>query len=193
MAEVPKLLPEDTLRVGYPKINLAIDEAYKAKEISVQAESVSTEASFVANSAIGKAQNVQEQLNQVVIDGDSSVEAAQARVEKDGTVHETLKNHTDAIHKKIDFLQEAGRNVRLDGAKPIEEDINFDSTVAIQTALNNYKNVFIPDGTFLVDPVISLFIKSNSKVTFSKNAIIKSKTTNVVEYNIISLKDVSNV
>ncbi|PEI49954.1 right-handed parallel beta-helix repeat-containing protein [Bacillus toyonensis] len=167
-------------------VNDAVNKAETAEQL-VQ------EAKTTANNANNTSNSVQEQLNQIVIEGDSSVEAAQARIEKDGTVHETLKKHTDAIHEKIDFLQETGRNVRLDGAKPIEEDISFDSTAAIQTSLNSYKNVFIPDGTFLVDPVISLFIKSNSKVTFSKNAIIKSKTTNVGEYNIISLKDVSNV
>ncbi|HDR7507897.1 hypothetical protein [Bacillus toyonensis] len=32
-----------------------------------------------------------------------------------------------------------------------------------------------------------------SPITLSKNAILKSKTTNVVEYSIITVKDVSNI
>lgn len=102
MADVPKLLPGDTLRVGYPKINLAIDEAYKAKQISNQAESyskgainTSNSAINTANSAVTKANSVQNQLNEIVIEGDSSVEAAQARTDVYGNISNTLKERLD--------------------------------------------------------------------------------------------------
>lgn len=70
----------------------AYREAHDAKSSAEQAKSIS--------------ENVQQQLNTIVINGDSSVEAAQARVEKNGTVHETLKDHTDAIHDKITDVQD---------------------------------------------------------------------------------------
>ncbi|OTZ87318.1 hypothetical protein BK771_11600 [Bacillus thuringiensis serovar ostriniae] len=69
----------------------AYKEAHDAKEFAEQANELSI--------------NIQKQLNEIVIHGDSSVEAAQARVEKNGTVHETLKAHTDAIHGEIDIIQ----------------------------------------------------------------------------------------
>jgi hypothetical protein len=42
--------------------------------------------------------SVQDQINQVVIDGDSSAEAAQARVDTDGVTHTTLKERLDNEH-----------------------------------------------------------------------------------------------
>ncbi|MDA1558303.1 hypothetical protein PDK45_25580 [Bacillus cereus] len=111
MADVPKLLPGDTLRVGYPKINLAIDEAYKAKLVSQQAENNSSTANSVAEQAVNRANNandlsnsVQNQLNQLIIEGSIDPETKQARVEKDGTIHDTLKDHTDSIHGKLDNI-----------------------------------------------------------------------------------------
>ncbi|QEL88545.1 BppU family phage baseplate upper protein [Bacillus mycoides] len=69
----------------------AYREAHDAKTFAEQANELSI--------------SIQKQLNEIVINGDSSVEAAQARVEKNGTVHETLKAHTDAIHGEIDIIQ----------------------------------------------------------------------------------------
>jgi len=51
--------------------------------------------------AVSLASSVQEQLNQVVIEGDSSVEAAQARVDLDGYAYSSLKNRVDDYQNKI--------------------------------------------------------------------------------------------
>ncbi|MFC9728354.1 hypothetical protein CN277_24305 [Bacillus cereus] len=88
----------DKMRQGTDKLNKSIVQSNEAKNTANGAVNI-------ANNAILTAENVQKQLNQVVVNGDSSVEAAQARIEKDGTEHETLKAHTDAIHEKIDILQ----------------------------------------------------------------------------------------
>ncbi|MEM5662255.1 hypothetical protein AAHB62_26210 [Bacillus cereus] len=123
MADVPKLLPGDTLRVGYPKINLAIDEAYKAKIISNDATNIannatnianvangtSKSATEIANSAVDKANTIQDQLNQIVIEGDSSVEAAQAREDALGVTYPVLKERVDAEQLRI--LNEVKRAV----------------------------------------------------------------------------------
>jgi hypothetical protein len=71
MADAPKILGTDTLRNAYPKLNSAID---------------------LVN-------NFQAQVDQLVIEGDSSVEAAQARVSAAGTTFTTLRdrlNNNDA-------------------------------------------------------------------------------------------------
>ncbi|MGN4759756.1 YncE family protein [Bacillus cereus group sp. MYBK227-2] len=111
MADAPKLQSTEKIGESYYKINMGIDNANEALRRSVTAESNSSNAISAANQAVGEAtkanelsNNLQKQLDTLVIEGDSSVEAAQARVEKDGTVHETLKEHTDAIHEKISFL-----------------------------------------------------------------------------------------
>lgn len=67
MADAPKILGTDTLRNAYPKLNQAID---------------------LVN-------NFQTQLDTIVVDGDSSVEAAQARVKADGSAFTTLKERLD--------------------------------------------------------------------------------------------------
>lgn len=91
MADAPKILGTDSLRLAYPKLNSAIDN-------SNEALTKSTTAVNTASTAESKANSVQAQFNQVVIEGDSSVEAAQARVKADGTAFTTLRdrmNDTD--------------------------------------------------------------------------------------------------
>ena len=61
----------------------------------IDAGLVAEEARQKAEEALSRANSVQEQLNQVVIDGDSSVEAAQARVDADGNTYNTLKERLD--------------------------------------------------------------------------------------------------
>jgi hypothetical protein len=70
---VDKILGTDTLRKAYPKLNQSID---------------------LVN-------NFQTQINQIVVEGDSSVEAAQARVEEDGTVNATLKDRLDKKEREL--------------------------------------------------------------------------------------------
>ncbi|KAA1803589.1 hypothetical protein FXB61_005703 [Bacillus cereus] len=45
-------------------------------------------------------------IDEIVAAGNVVQEVVQARVEKDGTEHETLKDHTDAIHDKITDVQD---------------------------------------------------------------------------------------
>lgn len=94
MADAPKILGTDTLRTAYPKLNQAIDKANKADKDS--AEALST-----ANTALANSENTQTQLDTIVIEGDSSVEAAQARVSSTGTTYTTLKERLDQEHGKI--------------------------------------------------------------------------------------------
>lgn len=78
----------DTLDQGRVKLNAAITDAEKAKDMSEQADGKATQA--LANS-----ESTQTQLDTIVIEGDSSVEAAQARVDEKGESHPTLKARID--------------------------------------------------------------------------------------------------
>jgi len=84
----------DTLNEGREKLNAAIENAEQAKWESDQALNK-------ANSALAKSESTQTQLDTIVIDGDSSVEAAQARVSVDGTAYGTLKERLDAEHQEV--------------------------------------------------------------------------------------------
>ena len=86
---------------GVKFINDAIDAAERSETKSDNAVSTSNSANQTAQTAETKADSVQEQFNQVVIEGDSSVEAAQARVEKDGTPHQTLKERLDTENTEV--------------------------------------------------------------------------------------------
>src|SRR5690625_290556 len=78
----------DTLNEGREKIKEAIDGANAADVTSKAADTKATQA--LANS-----ESTQTQLDTIVIDGDSSVEAAQARVDEKGVPHPTLKARID--------------------------------------------------------------------------------------------------
>ena len=77
-----------------PKAELSVSQ-------SAEALTKSQSALNVANSADTLSKSVQEQFNQVVIDGDSSVEAAQARVDASGQTNATLKDRLDKEHNEV--------------------------------------------------------------------------------------------
>ncbi|UTI41127.1 glycerophosphodiester phosphodiesterase [Niallia sp. RD1] len=120
MADAQKLLPTDTLRVGYPKINDAIDNANEALTTSQISDAKADEAVATANAAKTKADSVQEQFNQVVIEGDSSVEAAQARVDSHNNVFATLKERLDT--KEDSFTAQLANILgKIEGTTKISE------------------------------------------------------------------------
>lgn len=53
------------------------------------------EAGNIADEANKQVNSIQDQVNQLVVNGDSSVEAAQARVSANGVVYSTLKERLD--------------------------------------------------------------------------------------------------
>ncbi|WP_025910650.1 SGNH/GDSL hydrolase family protein [Priestia flexa] len=66
-----------------------------------QAKTDASAAVAKADEAKGKAESVQEQFNQVVIEGDSSVEAAQARVDAKNVAQPTLKARLDKDYNEV--------------------------------------------------------------------------------------------
>ena len=102
---------------------------------------------------------LQTQLNTLVIEGDSSVEAAQARVEEDGTVNPTLKARLDKKEKETsELLAKTGQQVNsLEVTKANKSEINDLATNKMDknttdisvSQINKNKGKF--DQTFMTD------------------------------------------
>ncbi|MDF9457029.1 BppU family phage baseplate upper protein [Bacillus cereus] len=71
------------------------------QDINSKAAQEAHDALVNAQQARDIAQNVQDQLNTVIIKGDSSVEAAQARMDEKGTIHTTLKQRIDSLGTRV--------------------------------------------------------------------------------------------
>lgn len=92
MAELIKTT--DSLNDGRKKLNDAITDSNAALSTANNAEKT-------ANLAKAESESTQTQLDTIVIEGDSSVEAAQARVNNSGTAFPTLKQRLDAEHQEV--------------------------------------------------------------------------------------------
>ncbi|PEI73889.1 right-handed parallel beta-helix repeat-containing protein [Bacillus toyonensis] len=147
-------------------VNDAVSKAETAEQIANKAETIASNANVTSNS-------VQEQLNQIVIEGDSSVEAAQARVEKDGTAHETLKAHTDAIHSKIGLLNDVVINIEVFPIKIPEAD----DTARVQRALDNFETksgtLFFPRMDYIIND--ELLVNYSCRIMMDKGGSFKVK------------------
>src|SRR5690606_15005411 len=73
--------------------------------------------------------NIQAQVNQLVVEGDSSVEAAQARVDAEGKSYPTLKARLDA--KETEFSSQLAS---IEERKADKEEVNQLSSQLAQTA-----------------------------------------------------------
>jgi|GEM_PF-2373970 len=103
----------DTLNEGRVKLNAAIDGANAADVTSKAADTKATQA--LANS-----ESTQTQLDTIVIDGDSSVEAAQARVDEKGVPHPTLKARIDdGLNSVNQQLAETDERIKRNAPLPI--------------------------------------------------------------------------
>jgi peptidoglycan/xylan/chitin deacetylase (PgdA/CDA1 family) len=197
MADAPKLLGTDTLRNAYPKLNSAIDNANEALAKSANAETNSVNAVNTANTAESKADSVQEQFNQVVIDGDSSIEAAQARVKSDGTSFITLRdrlNDTDSSldqkAKKTDLL--SNENYR-GGIFTIIDDDSY------ATFMSRFKPIADAQGIKLSVAVNTSWVGTPDKMTLAQLKQLKSEGYDILSHgythpdmNTMSLADLEN-
>ena len=122
---------QDTLNEGREKINAAITDAERAKITAGDADSKATQA--LANS-----ENTQTQLNTIVINGDSSVEAAQARVDEKGVGHTTLKDRID----------DGFTNVTSQLSETVKDGVTLSEFSSVQEAIDyavskNLPNIFL--------------------------------------------------
>lgn len=162
--------PTDTLAQGYPKINAIIEDAEESITTANNALEISNTALNTANNAAANSLSTQEQLDAIVIQGDSSVEAAQARVNADNTVtHGTLKERLDAEYNQIiDLIQGFAVNAKEQGVKG---DGITNDTVALQNVLDTYPNIYVPEGTYIIDNItvpstVKAFIGSGDNTVF---------------------------
>lgn len=76
-------------------------------------------------------------------------------------------------------------------------DGSTDDTAAIQAALDASSYVYIPDGTYMIyaddNTTGGILPKSNQTIILSENAVLKAITTSNDHYNIINIRNVSNV
>src|SRR5690625_664080 len=101
-----------------------------------EAGDIADQANTKSNDAVEQVDNIQAQVNQLVVEGDSSVEAAQARVDEKGQSHATLKDRIDDGFIKVNAqLAEIPKfaNVKAFGA--IGDGVT-DDTVAIENAIS---------------------------------------------------------
>ena len=158
-----------------------------------------------AKRAQQKADDVQTQLDQVVIDGDSSVEAAQARVDRKGRTHDTLKENLDVNFSEVDAqLAQIATYAKNFGAKG---DGVTDDTKSINDAIQFCKEkgggtVLLGDGVYLVDGANgdfeyrgrngAIIMESGVYLELSDNAVIKQTPTNYDSYVIVNFRNVVN-
>ena len=83
------------------KSDEALTKSQNALNVANGIDAKATNALNLSESADTLSKSVQEQFNQVVIDGDSSVEAAQARVDASGQTNPTLKARLDKEHNEV--------------------------------------------------------------------------------------------
>ena len=97
----------------------ALSKSQNALNVANGIDAKATNALSLSESADTLSKSVQEQFNQVVIDGDSSVEAAQARVDASGHTNPTLKARLDKEHNEVTtqlahiIQQTHGKNVKV--------------------------------------------------------------------------------
>ena len=101
MMVVEKIKYDESLRSGTDKLNASIEQSNSAISEAGVAKNTANQAVSTSQEAVTKAESVQAQFNQVVIEGDSSVEAAQARVDAKNVAHPTLKARADSDYNEV--------------------------------------------------------------------------------------------
>ena len=89
-----------------------------------------------------------------------------------------------------ELVENSPISIRQCGAKG---DGETDDTAAIQYAFDNFKNIYIPDGIYMIDATTHIIPTSNSKIQLSKNATLKAITNSNDSYSILYLLNVSNI
>ena len=84
----------------------------------------------------------------------------------------------------------AGYNVTMAGAAGNDM---ADDTAAIQSALNHYDSVYIPDGVYYINVDVSLHLRSNQTLTLSDGATLKALPSAREIYSVLEINNVSNV
>lgn len=140
----------DSLNKGREKLNEAIASANTAVTTASAAQTVAAGAVTTANESKTQSTSVQTQLNTIVIaSGTSDAETLQARTDRKGALHTTLKDRLDKF--ELTMAQLSFVNVKDFGA--IGDGVADDSNAvkaAITYCISVGKGLFFPDGTYLL-------------------------------------------
>ena len=139
-----------------PRAELSISQSAEALTKSQNALNVAngidakaTNALSLSESADTLSKSVQEQFNQVIIDGDSSVEAAQARVDASGQTNPTLKARLDKEHNEVTAQLE-----QTPTSQELYSNLPTPGSVTVSATNSNLSNGFI---TFIDDDGFSQY------------------------------------
>lgn len=154
------------------KSDKAIADSASAKLIAQGIDAKATNALILSESADTLSKSVQEQFNQVVIDGDSSVESAQARVTADGVTKATLKERLDDEHTEVTAQLEQimpvinvkAHGLKGDGTDDAQSLKNLVATMESGT-------LHFPKGRYKITSEI-VIEKPNIHLDFSEDAIV---------------------
>jgi polygalacturonase len=113
----------------------------------------------------------------------------------DDIITYNIPTKTDDISDVTQQIAEEDVNVTDYGVKG---DGITDDTYKIQNAINYVSSkgggtVYIPDGTYIIDPDISLKLKSNIRLLLSENTILKASSSSEEYYNILLILNATNV
>lgn len=134
-------------RLNRNAINDNFEELYGYKNTADSAKEAADYAVNTAEFAKAKAESVQAQFNQVVIEGDSSVEAAQARVGSDGTTYETLKERLDAEHEQV--------NTRLAQNEQKIKEVDFRLNSVMDSVPTEFGAISLEPHPLVYEPVLT--------------------------------------
>lgn len=98
---VEKISHEESLFEGTEKLNASIEQSNDAIKEATTAKSTANQAVSTSQEAVTKAESVQAQFNAVVVEGDSSPAADQARLDAENVLHPTLKARADSDYNKV--------------------------------------------------------------------------------------------
>ncbi len=184
---------EDNLRTGTDKLNAAIDQSNEA----ITGAAATT---AIANEALANSKDTQTQLNTIVIEGDSSVEAAQARVSTPkGTTYTVLKDRLDADEEElaahvadttqrgINVMHLPAPYVSAVGDGIINDAVPFASALSLLSTAGGGQ-LIIPSKTFLLTLTETLNIPSN--VTILNYGTINLGSNDVIGFTATSKSNI---
>jgi len=150
VADAPKLLGTDTLRIAYPKVNMAIDNANAALRNSNDAVATAGQAVETANQALQNSESTQTQLDNIIIEnGQSDAEVVQARTKADGTTFPVLRDRLNDVDDKIGILKRIVRSI--EDFPRIHPEVT--DSPRIQRAIDSLTNggtIFFPSSTYII-------------------------------------------
>ncbi|WHY76067.1 hypothetical protein QNH20_18315 [Neobacillus sp. WH10] len=137
---------KDTKRffVGSDQGNVELAKQEEVSEGITDLQSQITQVDSKSNDAVNKANDVQNQFDRVVAEaGSNNPEVVQARG-NEVNLNARLNKVDTQLTESDNRLKESGFNIRWNALLALSGDW----TTAIQTALDNYTHVYIPEGTF---------------------------------------------